>query len=246
MKKFLILFAATLVLAGCGSERDGAQTPEAQIRAALAEVGNVTSVQPSEWQGVYQVELDGHLLYVSADGKHFITGDMYRAPNADDKTPVNLTELARAGLREKVLAGLSADDAIVFAPKGATKHKVWVFTDVNCPYCQRFHHQIAQYNKLGIEVHYLAFPRAGKDSEDWNIMHAVWCAKDKKVAMTEAKNGQTVAATPGCISDAVARDYAAGRAAGLRGTPMIIDASGRTLGGYLSPSQLLQKLQAQG
>lgn len=245
MKKFLVIFTAALVLAGCGSEPDGSQTSAAQaetkIRAALADMGEVTSVQPSEWKGVYQVQVDGHMLYASADGKHFIAGDMYRVPG-----PVNLTESHRAGLRKQVLAKLNADDAIVFAPKGKTKHKVWVFTDVNCPYCQRFHKHIAQYNKLGIEVHYLAYPRAGQGSQDWNLMHEVWCAKDKKAALTEAKQGQAVPAAPSCKSDAVARDYAAGKAAGLRGTPMIINADGRTLGGYLSPAQLLQRLKSQG
>lgn len=243
MKNFLIIFAAALALAGCGSAPNDTQAPETTIRASLSDLGKITSVQPSEWPGVYQVEVDGHLLYASADGKHFITGDLYRAPGEVDQTPVNLSELKRADLRKKVLANLNPGDAIVFAPKGATKHKVWVFTDVNCPYCQRFHHQIADYNKLGIEVHYLAYPRAGQGSQDWNIMHEVWCAKDKKAAMTQAKNGQAVPVTPSCSSDAVARDYAAGQAAGLRGTPMIIDASGRTLGGYLSPGQLIQRLQ---
>ena len=38
---------------------------------------------------------------------------------------------------------------------------VTVFTDVDCPYCARLHDRVAEYNALGIEIRYLAFPRAG-------------------------------------------------------------------------------------
>lgn len=250
MNKFISLLVVTLLLAGCGSESPQSADPadpadpahaEADIRAALSDLGEITEIKATDWNGVYEVVINGNVLYVSADGAHFIAGDLYQSEGR-----VNLTERQRDDLRRQVLAALEPEDAIVYSPRGEPKHTVWVFTDVDCPYCQRFHAQIAQYNKLGIEVRYLAYPRAGENSPGWELTRSVWCAEDRKAALTKAKNGADLDAPPVCSDAAVEHGYQAGQAVGLRGTPMIIDAQGRSMGGYLSPPQLLQRLNSSG
>ena len=41
---------------------------------------------------------------------------------------------------------------IVFAPQAPVKHVVTVFTDVDCPYCAKFHLEVPELNALGVEV----------------------------------------------------------------------------------------------
>ncbi|HAH80198.1 MAG TPA: protein-disulfide isomerase, partial [Gammaproteobacteria bacterium] len=43
-------------------------------------------------------------------------------------------------------------------------------TDVDCGYCRKLHNEMAQINELGIEVRYLAYPRAGVDSDTHDKM----------------------------------------------------------------------------
>lgn len=40
--------------------------------------------------------------------------------------------------------------------------------DMDCYYCQRLHKEISEYNRLGIEVCYLAFPRQGLKSPSYD------------------------------------------------------------------------------
>ena len=244
MKNLVLIIVAAFWLVACGSEpetKQASEASEAEIRAALSELGRISSVQASEWDGVYEVVINGQMLYVSADGSHFIAGDLYRSEGR-----VNLTDLQRDDLRKQVLDSLEPEDAIVFAPEAKPEHVVWVFTDVDCAYCQRLHQDIAQYNSLGIEVRYVAFPRAGEGSQSWTLSESVWCADDRKAALTHAKQGAEVGASPSCSDNSVAHGYAAGKAVGLRGTPMILDAQGRQLGGYLTPPEMLQRLQSNG
>ena len=88
--------------------------------------------------------------------------------------------------------------------------------------CRKLHGDIAEYNRLGIAIEYLAFPRMGPASEDFSKMVSVWCSSDRRAALTAAKQGRTLPASQ-CTSP-VARHYDIGRRVGLTGTPMIVTA----------------------
>ena len=137
-------------------------------------------------------------------------------------------------------------DRIVFAPDHP-KYTVTVFTDVECGYCRKLHSEIADYNKQGIAVQYVAFPRMGLGSDDFRKMEAVWCASDRKRALTDAKNDRPVPARQ--CTNPVAMQYTFGQRMGLTGTPMILAEDGTQLGGYVPPAQLraeLDRLAAKG
>jgi len=130
---------------------------------------------------------------------------------------------------------------VVFSPPNP-KYTVTVFTDVDCVYCRAFHKQIALYNQLGVRVRYVFFPRTGPNTESWFKAEQVWCSSDRKDALTRAKLGQNLSAKA-CRDNPVARDYALGEAIGLEGTPGIVASNGAMLGGYLTPTALLEALQ---
>ncbi len=86
---------------------------------------------------------------------------------------------------------MPAREIIEFAP-GKTDHIIYVFTDIDCSYCRRLHRDVPELNKNGVAIKYLAYPRAGIGSRAFKDMEAVWCAEDKKQALTDAKNGEAV------------------------------------------------------
>ena len=55
---------------------------------------------------------------------------------------------------------------MIVYPAKNEKHVVTVFIDISCHYCHLLHQQIKEYNELGITVRYLAFPRAGLNSQN--------------------------------------------------------------------------------
>ncbi|MGH8209435.1 MAG: DsbC family protein, partial [Steroidobacteraceae bacterium] len=224
-----------------------AQTPAAQPQPAAkvdprVEVSSrIPGTKPDELRAtpipnIYELARGSEIAYVTSDGKYAISGDMFEIANNDD-----LTEERRRDMRAKLIAAIPESDMLVFGPKDP-KYTVTVFTDVDCAYCRQLHSQIADYNRLGIRVRYLFYPRSGPNSESWTKAEEVWCSDNRNEALTRAKLGQALKTKP-CAHNPVARDYALGRDFGLQGTPAIVAANGEMISGYMPPAQLLQELK---
>ena len=209
-----------------------ANTPAARAREALRSLDPVMPIErvdDAAIPGFQAAIVGGQVIYVSNDGKYLLQGTAY-----DIAARKDLGEEAMKALRVELMRDIPAKDRIVFAPKDP-KYTVSVFTDVDCGYCRKLHGEMADYNAQGIAIEYLAFPRMGPGSENFDEMVAVWCAEDPREALTEAKSGGNVRGT--CTSP-VAMQYALGQRLGLTGTPMIVAPDGSQLGGYVPPSQL--------
>jgi len=193
-------------------------------------------LRPSPIQGVYELTRGADIAYVSSDGKYAISGDLYDLAAND-----NLTEQHRRETRAKLIAAVPESDMLIFGPKDP-KYTVTVFTDVDCGYCRRLHSQIAEYNRLGIRVRYLFYPRSGPNTESWTKAEEVWCSDNRNDALTHAKLGEELKAKP-CANNPVARHYALGRDFDIRGTPAILMPDGEMLPGYLPPLMLAQHLK---
>jgi len=195
------------------------------------------SIKPSPVEGWYVIEQPPIVAYVSADGRYLMQGDII-----DLDRQQNLSELSRANMRRDVMARVEEDEVIMFSPADV-KYSVTVFTDVDCTYCRKLHAQIDEYMANGIEVRYLLYPRNGPASQSWNTAEQVWCSKDRNHALTMAKLDKGFP-TQKCESSTVSDHYMIGRDVGLTGTPAIVFEDGTLIGGYVTPSQLSQRLEA--
>lgn len=216
----------------------GADEPPTEVTAALEKI--VPGIAPdriekSALPGLYEVSFGPSVVYVSADGRYLIQGDM-----VDLTTGRNFTRDRRRAHRRESMRGVNDRDVVAFGPVDA-KYTVNVFTDIDCPYCVRLHSQMADYNRLGIRIRYLAFPRAGPRSSSFDKWVSVWCSDDKQTAMTMAKNGQTV--PPKQCENPVAEQFSLGRSVGVRGTPSLILENGHMVPGYVPPGELLNILE---
>jgi thiol:disulfide interchange protein DsbC len=153
----------------------------------------------------------------------------------------DLTEHTRAKVRLEGLKEAGPERRIIYGPQDA-RHRLTVFTDIDCGYCRRMHQQMAEYNRLGIAIEYLFFPRAGAGSDAWDKAVTVWCSDDRQKALTDAKAG--VALDKKQCSNPVEADYQLGNRIGVTGTPAVYSSGGVQLGGYVPPEQLLQRLEA--
>jgi thiol:disulfide interchange protein DsbC len=195
-----------------------------------------SDVAVSPIPGLYEVTMGGLIAYVSSDGKYLLSGNVY-----DLDTQVNLTASRRNSARAKALAAASESNMIVFGPANA-KMTVTVFTDIDCGYCRKFHSQIADVNKAGVRVRYMFFPRTGPATESWTKAEQVWCAADRRDALTRAKKGDTFKGKS-CGDAAVKSQYELGSDLGVEGTPAIFTQNGDYVGGYLAPAELVQAIQ---
>jgi thiol:disulfide interchange protein DsbC len=196
-----------------------------------------SDISESPVPGIYQVAIGSNVAYVTKDGRFLFRGDIY-----DADTSTNITEETRSKARVSMLHDVDPKSLIVFKPKdGKVKHTVTVFTDIDCGYCRQFHREIDKVTALGIEVHYLFFPRTGPDTESWEKADHVWCAADHNTALTRAKLGGEIPEAT-CGNTPVESHYALGKRLGVRGTPAMFSESGELLGGYLPPATLLKAL----
>jgi thiol:disulfide interchange protein DsbC len=186
--------------------------------------------------GIYEIHRGADVLYMTQDGKYALIGELYAVSNHS-----NLTEARRSELRRQLIETLPESKMVVFSP-AQPKYTVTVFTDVDCPYCRALHNQIADYNKLGVSVRYVFFPRSGPDTESWHKAEQIWCSADRKAALTQAKAGKPLESKV-CAGNPVAQEYELGKAIGLEGTPGIVAANGAMIGGYLPPEKLVEELK---
>ncbi len=243
MRKLIILMMAycTLVLPVQAEE-----SKEAAIREALRGLNAVvpiTSVQPAQFPGLYAVTLaSGELLYTNEQGSHFLVGELYKV--SDDGQLVNLTEEGNKIVRLEQLAAVDRQDMVVFPASGETKAHVTIFTDVDCFYCRKLHKEMAAINQRGIEVRYLAFPRAGAGSAAHKTMESIWCADpaQRGALMSQAKSGAQIAAAS-CDSPVMAQ-WELGQKMGISGTPALILQDGTLVPGYVPADQLAKMLGA--
>jgi thiol:disulfide interchange protein DsbC len=217
----------SLMARGAIAAEDLEQTLARSLGKVLPGV-TITSVQPSGVPGLYEVAMGPRIVYMTADGRFLMTGDLM---DLDGRR--NLTDQRRTRARVDALAAVTG--AIEFAPTNP-KHVVHVFTDVDCGYCRRMHQEIAKINAAGIAVRYYAFPRAGLESESYEKAVAVWCAKDQHKALTDAKLGRPVAKAR--CENPVKAQFELGEALGVRGTPAVFTADGEEIGGYVPAAEL--------
>jgi thiol:disulfide interchange protein DsbC len=210
---------------------------EARARAALKALDpaiQIDRLSPAPMPGFREAIVGGQVLYISDDGKYLVQGSLF-----DMELKRDLSQVGISVLRREELAKIPQKDKIVFAPS-KPKHTIDVFTDIECGYCRKLHQDIAEYNRLGIAIEYLAFPRAGTASQDFRNMETVWCSANRQKALTDAKSG--VAIVPKTCSNPVNMQYQIGQKIGLQGTPMMVTRDGIALPGYLAPAALLQTL----
>lgn len=155
------------------------------IKAAFPGLG-ADEIHETPVDGWFEIMLGTQVAYVSGDAKYVMRGELIELA-----TNFNYTNARMNDARIKVLDGVNNDDAIVFTPDNV-KHSLTVFTDIDCGYCRKLHAEIADLEKLGVEVRYLFFPRAGPGSASWDKAESVWCADDRNTALTDAKAGRPV------------------------------------------------------
>lgn len=228
---------------GDGSARGFATAdPQQQIRSRLQQSRpdlEIASIRVSRIPGMYQVVFtQGQKIYITEDGAHFILGDMYQVSPGGF---TNLAEMERNKERATLLLQEPRSDMIVFSPKGATTGALYVFTDVDCGYCRKFHQEVPRLNELGIEVRYLAYPRSlsqqGEASPAFRKMASAWCAADRQSSLTALKALEPIESNV-CEGNPVLRQFRLGTQMGVSGTPSIVTESGQLIPGYMTAERL--------
>lgn len=203
---------------------------------------NISLISDSKLPGFYAAEADGDLIYITKDARYFIQGqviDMEKRVNLNREQVAKWNKL-KSPMRKKDIASLDEKDMVIFkAPN--EKHVVTIFTDIDCGYCRKLHKERQDYLDRGITIRYLGFPRAGLNSASGKKLKGIWCSKDPKKAMTDAKLKRIY--VDGSCETPIPEHMKMVRKFGLSGTPSIVLENGDLIGGYQPAEIMLQNLQ---
>ena len=228
---FLVVLASPM----CVAASDPIPEPVLSFARSITGDASPKAVATTPVPGLYEVRVRGEFVYVTADGRFFLHGDLY-----ESRGRRNLTETSRREDRLEVVDAIEPDTFIVFAPE-RPKHTVTVFTDVDCPYCAKFHLEVPELNKLRVRVRYAAWPRTAPGTESYARSVSVWCADDRRQAITDAKAGREI--EPATCDNPVQEHFEAGQQVGVQGTPTIVTEDGKVIGGYVPFRELVQMLE---
>ena len=222
------------VVTACAAAAESGDTGALSQRLADALGESPDALRAAPVPGLYEGTFGTVVVYFSADGKYMLRGELL-----DLESRTNLTEQRMATLRQQQLEGMDRGSVISFlAPE--EKHRIEVFTDIDCGYCRKLHNEINDYLQRGISVDYLAYPRAGIGSDSYRKAVNVWCSSDRQEALTRAKAGKSVKAAS--CEDPVSTHMALGERLGVNGTPALFLEDGSKIGGYVPADRLEQML----
>ncbi len=193
----------------------------------------ITSIQPTSIDGLYEVMMGTQLFYVSGDGRYLLSGTLYDLTGRKDLTSPKVNHA-----KADAIEAIGEDKMVIFAPE-KTLHTITVFTDIDCGYCRKLHSEVQDYNDLGIRVRYMMFPRAGVGSDSYDKAVSVFCSDDPNAAMTQAKAGKEIPKKE--CDNPVKQQYQLGKSLGVNGTPAIFLESGEMLPGYM-PAQKMNQI----
>jgi thiol:disulfide interchange protein DsbC len=233
----LALLAPILALAQA-ADPAGKLTAEAIIKRTLETKMSgvkVEAVAKTPYLGLYEVRLDGEILYTDEKMNYIFSGNII-----DAKTMQNITEK-----RQRELAAIKWEnlplDAAVKTVRGNGKRTLAVFSDPNCPYCKRFEKDLAKVDD--ITIYTFLFPILSQDSHEKS--KAVWCSADKSKAWSELMLNGTVPTAARCDTP-IDKNMELGRKYRVTGTPTLIFANGERVPGAISAEQVEKQFAQNG
>jgi len=233
MKLVSLALAATLMFAAT------AQANESVIRKALTQQfpnANIASVQKTPYSGLFEVYLDGQLIYVDAKAQYVFAGDVI-----DLKSRANLTQERLNRLQAIDWNTLPLKDALKTV-KGKGERKLVVFSDVDCPFCRKFEAELAKVDN--ITVYTFLYPIEGLHPKAVQTSKQIWCAPDRNKAWDNYIANGTVPNNDGKCANPVEATMALGNKLKVSGTPTLVFANGVRVPGMVPAAQLERLLAA--
>jgi len=218
-----------------------AAADEASVRKAVQEKltnAKIESVTKTPYLGLYEVYVAGKLIYTDEKVSYFFSGDIIDARTLD-----NLTELRRQKLSEIKLDSLPLEMAIKIV-KGNGKRKVAIFSDPDCPFCQRLEQSMV--GVTDVTIYTFLYPIESLHPGATRKAKAIWCSPDRVKAWNDfmlRRIGPD--AQPSCDTP-VDKIVEYGQSKGFNGTPTLIFANGKVIPGAIPAARLEQMLDNTG
>jgi thiol:disulfide interchange protein DsbC len=137
----------------------------------------IKSIQPAQIPGLYEVFTNGIILYVDKGANYVLAGGTLY----ENSTKRNLTDERMRSLTAIKFDSLPFKDAIEFK-KGTGNYKFAVFTDPDCPSCQKMEQGLEKFGITDYTAYIFLMPLEEIHKEARWKAEAIWCASDRSAA----------------------------------------------------------------
>ena len=233
MKWISFALAATLMMAST------AQANETVIRKALLQQfpsAQIGSVKQTPYSGLFEVYLDGQLLYADAKAQYIFTGDVIDLKNRSNLTQARLNQLQ--AIKWDTLPLHNALKKV----KGNGARKLVVFSDVDCTFCRKFEVELTKVDNT--TVYTFLYPVEGLHPKAVLTSKQIWCAPDRNKAWDDYITEGSIPKNDGQCANPVDATIALGSKLKISGTPTLIFANGQRVPGMVPAAQLERLLTA--
>lgn len=229
-------FIVGLLLAGSGAFALAADNTEATIKKLieprLGEGAKVESVTKTPYSGLYEVQIDGDVVYTDAKAQYLFIGRV-----VDSQTYRDFTKEKIQAINKVKFSDLPLDLAIKTV-KGNGKRVIAVFEDPNCGYCKRFHKTLQDVDN--VTMYTFQYNILAQDSIEKS--RNIWCSVNPAKAWNDwMVNGKEAAAAPASCNAPHDKVLALGKKMKVTGTPTIIFADGSRIPGAIDAKGLEEK-----
>jgi thiol:disulfide interchange protein DsbC len=235
----IYLSLLSFALLSCAGENNNFSVIEEKLSQIIPAELEIDSIQRSEVENFYEIELsDNSFFYVEENAQYLFLGDIYKL---GENELINISQQKKFSSSQEMLKKINPESLISFTPE-LIKYKIYVFTDVDCGFCRKFHNQIGAYLNEGIQINYLAFPRSGVESETYKKMTTAWCSDDRQKVLTGLKNDEVFDQID-CVDNPIKEHYQLAKSIDIQGTPTIISSTGLTIPGFIEAKEIVEYLK---
>jgi len=224
---------ACLLLASLPAHAD-AEKVKRDLRARLPGM-TIESVTKTPFAGLYEVVVDGEIVYTDEKTEYFFGGNIY---DIRSLPPRNLTE---GNARRSIVGVLAkaAQEVAIKRVRGTGKRVLYTFEDPNCSFCKALHQELERLDN--VTIYTFPTPILSLDSATKSI--AAWCSADRAGAWDQLMSGGTLAVSTSCANP-LEKVAALAKRLDITSTPVVFLGNGRRINGFVALDRLEQALDS--
>jgi thiol:disulfide interchange protein DsbC len=173
------------------------------------------------------------VAFTDESGRYFIFGHLF-----DMKERVDLTAQRKVEIKKTEFPSQFLNNAIK-SVKGDGSRVVAIFSDPDCPYCQKLEGELARLDN--VTIYTFLYPIAQLHPEAKTKAIAIWCSPNQQQAWTQTVLTGSAPKLVAC-NNPVNDNLVLGSRLGVVGTPTLIALDGRVLPGAAPAEKLDQWL----
>lgn len=234
MQKTILTVFATLLLVSTAVRAD-----EAAIRTELGKRfpnASVESIQKTPHLGLYEIVVDGQIVYADEDARYLIDGNIIEMTSMNNLTGARQREIEEQKLKKLAFPFEQLPlELAVKKVKGNGARKVAVFSDPDCPYCKRLENDLKKIDD--VTIYLFLYPIEQLHPKAPEVARSIWCSSDRVKAWDDYMLKGTRPKAAGTCDNPVDKIVAFAQSKKINGTPTIFFADGKRVPGAIPSDQ---------